>query len=230
MAVKRKSTFQDVMKEGREYLDLQDWAEARAAFTEAHRMNPRSHDAFYLHAYAACEEIGSDFMTDMIDKGVSVTALGFPWRAALHPKNTDAIIQKILKQYNQQKVHAFRLASLVARARVNTHIVKPLQACLRLNPRHADARKMLDEMLPLASNLPIGGCYVATACYGDYDHPDVQLFRRFRDTRLLPTPAGRCVIALYYALSPWLAAHLPLRIAAVLRRRVLEPLARRMRG
>lgn len=79
---------------------------------------------------------------------------------------------------------------------------------------------------------PKSGCFIATACYGDYDHPDVLALRRFRDDRLLPSPAGRALVALYYAVSPPLAARLegmpgP---AGFLRRRILAPLARRVRG
>jgi len=47
-----------------------------------------------------------------------------------------------------------------------------------------------------------GGCYVATAVYGSYDCPEVWTLRRFRDYRLARTPAGRCFIRAYYAISP----------------------------
>jgi hypothetical protein len=41
-------------------------------------------------------------------------------------------------------------------------------------------------------------CFVATACYGDYDHPTVVVLRRFRDATLKATPAGRHLVAAYY--------------------------------
>jgi tetratricopeptide (TPR) repeat protein len=74
------------------------------------------------------------------------------------------------------------------------------------------------------------GCYIATACYGDYDHPDVRVLRRFRDAHLLPTPAGRLFVRCYYFLSPPLAARLAHVgwLARFLRRVVLEPLVRRL--
>ncbi len=74
------------------------------------------------------------------------------------------------------------------------------------------------------------GCYIATACYGDYDHPDVRVLRRFRDARLLPSPAGRLFVRCYYFLSPPLAARLAHVgwLARFLRRCVLEPLVRRI--
>lgn len=50
------------------------------------------------------------------------------------------------------------------------------------------------------------GCFVATAAYGSPMERDVALLRRFRDGALLPSPLGRLAVAVYYALSPPLAA------------------------
>ena len=47
-----------------------------------------------------------------------------------------------------------------------------------------------------------GHCYIATCVYGDYDAPEVQALRRFRDDTLARTPAGRAFIKVYYAVSP----------------------------
>jgi len=54
-----------------------------------------------------------------------------------------------------------------------------------------------------------GFCFVATAAYGgDYDHPDVQQLRWFRDHVLSYAPGGRWLIARYYEHGPDLAAAL----------------------
>ena len=73
-------------------------------------------------------------------------------------------------------------------------------------------------------------CYVATACYGDPAHPDVAVLRRFRDEHLLQSVPGRAFISLYAVLAPLLARRLtPAHpVAVVTRRRILEPLARRL--
>lgn len=47
-----------------------------------------------------------------------------------------------------------------------------------------------------------GGCYIATMAYGDYDHPQVKILRKFRDETLATSLLGRSFISFYYATSP----------------------------
>jgi len=51
-----------------------------------------------------------------------------------------------------------------------------------------------------------GFCFIATAAYGSYLHPHVQVLRHFRDEILLPTSWGAAFVAFYYAEgSQWAA-------------------------
>jgi hypothetical protein len=63
----------------------------------------------------------------------------------------------------------------------------------------------LDQNPPTNSS---GGCYIATMVYGYYDHPNVLLLRKFRDTKLATNPIGRGFIDMYYKTSPHLVEYL----------------------
>lgn len=51
-----------------------------------------------------------------------------------------------------------------------------------------------------------GSCFVATACFGNYDHPTVKILRQFRDRELRASFFGRAFIASYYRHGPSLAS------------------------
>ena len=48
-------------------------------------------------------------------------------------------------------------------------------------------------------------CFVATATFGDYNSPEVRIFRLWRDDYLMKSKSGRLFISIYYLLSPILA-------------------------
>jgi hypothetical protein len=48
-------------------------------------------------------------------------------------------------------------------------------------------------------------CFVATAAFGDYDHPVVKVLRGFRDEFLAPMPGGEALINAYYSAGPAMA-------------------------
>ncbi|HEY4706378.1 MAG TPA: CFI-box-CTERM domain-containing protein [Thermodesulfobacteriota bacterium] len=70
-----------------------------------------------------------------------------------------------------------------------------------------------------------GGCFIATAAYGSYLDPHVQVLRGFRDGVLMENPLGRSFVDFYYRVSPpmadFIARHETLRTAA---RIVLTPI------
>lgn len=57
-------------------------------------------------------------------------------------------------------------------------------------------------------NLPNKGCFIATAAYGFYSAPQVQVLRDFRDRYLMTNSSGRAFIRWYYQYGPIGAAFL----------------------
>lgn len=49
---------------------------------------------------------------------------------------------------------------------------------------------------------PKSGCFIATACYGDYEASEVLVLRHFRDSVLLESSVGKVAVNIYYFLSP----------------------------
>lgn len=70
------------------------------------------------------------------------------------------------------------------------------------------------------------GCFVATAVFGDYDHPIVKDFRYFRDNYLNKYSSGKQFIKIYYTYGPILArlAYKNILIANLLRYLILKPI------
>ncbi|MCM8785471.1 MAG: carboxypeptidase regulatory-like domain-containing protein [Candidatus Omnitrophica bacterium] len=47
-----------------------------------------------------------------------------------------------------------------------------------------------------------GGCFIATACFGNYNHPIVKILREFRDKFLVTNRIGKIFVRWYYSHSP----------------------------
>lgn len=70
------------------------------------------------------------------------------------------------------------------------------------------------------------GCYIATACYGDFNAPQVVAFKQYRDNFLLKSKFGKTIIKIYYKVSPYLAIKLKKYIILnqMVRKIILDPI------
>ena len=87
------------------------------------------------------------------------------------------------------------------------------QRLLQKRQELGQAAKALDPSFVSqpAASASGGGCFVATATLGDYDHPFVVELREFRDEVMLHRGIGRTFVRVYYSVSPPIAAFIRIR-------------------
>ncbi|WP_445722690.1 CFI-box-CTERM domain-containing protein [Flavobacterium sp.] len=69
-------------------------------------------------------------------------------------------------------------------------------------PEFIDAIKSFKKPINQKTKNSNPNCYIATLAYGDINHPNVELFRNFRDNKLRKTISGKIFIKIYYLISP----------------------------
>lgn len=111
-------------------------------------------------------------------------------------------VEAIQRCSNQSKVSEYKnlvdfLLSKLGPIQINR--VKHL--CYWKDVRAAQAKSTANKVGSTISRAS-EGCYIATMVYGDYDHPQVLVLRKFRDDFLSKTKLGRSFIKLYYQYSP----------------------------
>lgn len=79
-------------------------------------------------------------------------------------------------------------------------------------------------------NKPKSGCFVATACYGDYNAKEVLVLREFRDTILLNSSIGKVFVKYYYIISPSIAKIIEKSsiLKSIVRKGILAPIVQKI--
>ncbi|MHB8259405.1 MAG: CFI-box-CTERM domain-containing protein [Bacteroidia bacterium] len=74
------------------------------------------------------------------------------------------------------------------------------------------------------------GCFIATACYGDYDATEVLILRQYRDNKLLTNYFGKLFVAIYYSVSPFFATIISKsdRLKNIVRQYLLQPIVKNL--
>lgn len=104
-----------------------------------------------------------------------------------------------------------------------------LEKALELNPNLEGVSAALAGAKS-AGSAQNSGCFIATACYGFADCPEVRTLRDFRDQVLLSSPFGRVLTRLYYLISPPVARWLKTRpkLSLLIRDHILAPIVKRI--
>ncbi|MEZ5987645.1 MAG: CFI-box-CTERM domain-containing protein [Planctomycetota bacterium] len=120
-------------------------------------------------------------------------------------------------------------AILIAKGKP-TEAIPWLEKALELNPGLEGVPAALAQAKSASSGS--SKCFVATACYGDPEDPDVRLLRAYRDLHLQHSRSGRLFIKAYTFLSPPIARWLRSRpgCRAFVRRRLIAPIVQHIRS
>jgi RNA polymerase subunit RPABC4/transcription elongation factor Spt4 len=89
--------------------------------------------------------------------------------------------------------------------RIDSTGVIPLLVCQKCRKRAPKDGKYCPHC-GLTIEPPKSGCFIATACYGDYNAPEVLILRQYRDDKLLKSFFGKYFVKLYYLISPYIAS------------------------
>jgi len=73
-------------------------------------------------------------------------------------------------------------------------------------------------------------CFIATACYGNYEAHQVLVLRNYRDNKLLKTNTGRLFVKFYYKTSPFIAEKIKdnEKIKKIIRVKILDPIVSKL--
>jgi len=70
--------------------------------------------------------------------------------------------------------------------------------------RSLEENNIILDLTEIKSN-PSPLCFIATACYENYDAPEVIVLRKYRDEILLQSFYGKIFVNIYYKISPFIA-------------------------
>ena len=118
----------------------------------------------------------------------------------------------------------------IARTRGKLHAVKYYKD--QTGKGLKDSLEYVDKIVPPGVYKKTEGCFIATACYGDYNAKEVVVLRHYGDNVLRQTKAGRLMVQLYYQLSPGLARFIQDKalVKKTIRQYILQPLVKKRTG
>ena len=120
----------------------------------------------------------------------------------------NAIVEIINMQQTLSLGNADRLKPVISAAISAMGIIGNIDMDTKTSQYYNSNNSTLVSMNRRLNPSDDGACYIATMTYGDYEHPQVQILRHFRDLYLAQRNWGKWFIKTYYKYSPKLVEKL----------------------
>lgn len=139
----------------------------------------------------------------------------------------DAIIDKLHWSYRSNIKHSNSGSKYIIRYFFEDVAGEDEESEYRLATFHVDLLEQYSAPVKVQSNSK-NGCFIATACYGNFDAKEVILFRKYRDEVLIRHTVGKLLIRIYYLFGPGLAKSISKSeyLKQFVRMRILNPILR----
>jgi len=175
------------------YYDLKDYRRAIDYYTQTLQINPDNLDAYYnrgtsrsrLDDYQGAIE---DY-TKVISRNPN-DANAYELRGGCYFKISNI----------QQAMSDFQIAAELYLSQGNLVRYQRIMAL----PGMGSPSKISSNSSSSSSDK---SCFIATAAYSTPHHPDLDIFRNFRDEKLLTNTLGKRLVNLYYQISPSIAKY-----------------------
>lgn len=169
------------------------------------------HDKYSIIMFGLCHSISDvqglveksiPYINRMKEKLGSSNDLYIKVTSAVVSAAVNAIVEIINMQQSLSLGNADRLKPVISAAISAMEIIGNIDMDTKTSQYYNSNSSTLVSMnrrLNLSDN---GACYIATMAYGDYEHPQVQILRHFRDLYLAQRNWGKWFIKTYYKYSP----------------------------
>lgn len=202
-----------------------DWKRAIRAFehiSKAIEADPYLADAYFVRALCSqlfmnMVSLGSQFIQQYADQHISLekgNTFIQDFIKAEELGSQQSVLNKCAISFIQDLIKAEELGSSEARFLLYND---PLVAQIRTiydnrnssskTPKNNNVEPNSQTINSQTTNSSQGDCFIATAAYSNTEHPDIDTFRKFRDTVLLTSFFGRFLVAGYYKIGPILAKY-----------------------
>jgi hypothetical protein len=136
------------------------------------------------------------------------------WTKVLEMKSIcldwDKVVDLVCENISLKNIEKIKVSNNVSKQNEYKQLVEFL--ITKLDNKHKNKINHICYWKEIKSYESSSGCYIATMAYGDYNHPQVLILRKFRDEVLNNYLFGKYFIKTYYKYSPSLVIRLKNKI------------------